>query len=94
MKTRTIRLMSSPRGDEPGVFAVTDDKKTTHYLFREIPCDIGGRGFVVHRVGLGPLYHVRVGEPRQCSCECLGFLSKGKCKHINGLLAIVGHGLV
>jgi hypothetical protein len=94
MKTRTIRLVSSPDGDEPGVFAVTDGKKTTHYLFREIPCDIGGRGFVVHRIGLGPLYHVRVGDPRQCSCECLGFLSKGKCKHINGLLAIVGHGLV
>ena len=94
MKTRTIRLVRPLDGSHPGIFAVTDGKKSSYYTFREIPCEIGGRGFAVHRLGLGTLYHVRIGEPRQCSCECLGFLSKGRCKHINGLLAIAGHGLI
>ena len=94
MRTRTIRLLRTPHGDEPGVFVITERKKTTHYVFGEIPCEIGGRGFIVHRLGLGSVYHVRIGDPRDCSCECLGFLSKGKCKHIHALLAIVGHGLI
>ena len=31
----------------------------------QLPCDIGGRGFAVHRLGLGTLYHVRVGSPAE-----------------------------
>lgn len=94
VQTRTVRLLRNPRGDEPGLFEVVDGRKSSFYVFREIPCEIGGRGFVVHRMGLGPLYHVRIGSPRECSCECMGFLSKSKCKHITALLAITGHGLI
>ena len=65
-----------------------------YYVFREIMCDIGGRAFELHRLGLGNLYHVRVGTTKQCSCECLGFLAHGKCKHVLGLLALTGHELV
>jgi hypothetical protein len=60
----------------------------------EIPCEIGGRGFEVHRLGLGELYHVRVGAPQDCSCECLGFLRHGHCKHILGLLTLLQNGLL
>src|SRR5687767_13944330 len=63
VKTRTIRLLRSPSGDEPGLFCVIDRRKEAYYVFREIPCEIGGRGFEVHRLGLGQLYHVRIGEP-------------------------------
>ena len=56
---------------------------------REIRCDIGGRGFAVHRLGLGHLYHVRVGRSHDCSCECKGFLYHGYCRHILGLLALI-----
>lgn len=87
-KKRTIRLIRSPRIDGLGIFCVTDGHSAVNYVFREIPCDIGGRGFVVHRLGLGQLYHVRIGKPEECSCECLGYLAHGRCKHIQGLLTL------
>ncbi len=89
---RWIRLMRAPTGDGIGVFCVRDSKTTVYYTFCEIPCAIGGRGFAVHRLGIGNLYHVRIGEPRHCACECLGFLRHGYCKHILGLLALAQHG--
>src|SRR5687768_6441741 len=61
--TRTIRLVRSPEADGVGVFCVTVGASTAYYTCREIPCEIGGRGFAVHRTGLGTLYHVRVGGP-------------------------------
>ena len=88
----SIRLLRSPSGDGVGVFGVTARGKTTFYTFHEIPCFIGGRGFALHRLGLGTLYHVRIGNPAECSCECLGFLAHNRCRHILGLLALVRHG--
>ncbi|HYV35325.1 MAG TPA: hypothetical protein VE988_06450, partial [Gemmataceae bacterium] len=75
---RTVRLMRPPSADGIGVFSVSDRRRTTFYAFREIACDIGGRGFAVHKLGLGTLYHVRVGKPEEYSCECMGFLRHGK----------------
>ncbi len=89
---RSIRLMRSPDFDGVGVFRVRIGDKTTFYTFHEIPCAIGGRGFAVHRLGLGTLYHVRIGAPAECSCECLGFLAHGCCRHVLGLLALVRRG--
>ncbi len=88
---RVIRLMRAPGALGIGVFAIAERKDAQLYSFKEIRCDIGGRGFVVHRLGLGNLYHVRVGAPEECSCECLGFLRHGRCKHIQGLSALIGH---
>ena len=89
---RTIRLVRSPEADGVGLFCVTVGVKSWFYTLREIPCEIGGRGFAVHRTGLGTLYHVRIGRPLDCSCECLGFLSRGSCRHVLGLLALVREG--
>ena len=94
MKTRTIRLVRPPMSDEPGVLCITDNRQATYYAFCELPCEIGGRAFAVHRLGLGTMYHVRVGVPTDCSCECMGYLSHGRCKHLQGLLALTAHGLV
>jgi hypothetical protein len=90
----TITLVRSPSQDAPGVFCVTAGKKTTFYAFQEIPCLIGGRGFAVHRLGLGPLYHVRIGKDVECSCECMGFLAHQRCRHIRGLLTLAEEGKV
>lgn len=76
------------------MFCVTDRGKASYYTFREIPCEIGGRGFAVHRTGMGNLYHVRIGTPEQCSCDCAGFTYKNNCKHVLGLLALERHGLI
>ncbi len=90
--SRWIRLVYAPADDGVGVFCVRDANSTVYYTFREIACAIGGRGFVVHRLGLGTLYHVRVGAAADCECECLGFLRHGYCRHIQGLLALTHHG--
>lgn len=92
--TRTIRLACKPDARGVGVFVITAGRRTQAYTFREVPCEIGGRGFAVHRTGLGMLYHVRVGKPADCSCECLGFLSRSSCRHVLGLRALIREGLV
>jgi hypothetical protein len=76
------------------VFCVTIGKEAAFYTLREIPCEIGGRGFALHRTGLGNLYHVRVGAAEDCSCECMGFLRHGYCRHVLGLQALIGAGKV
>jgi hypothetical protein len=91
---RVIRLIRRPDDFGVGVFSITKDRRTYYYVFKKIPCDIGGRGFAVHRLGLANLYHVRVGSPRETSCDCLGFLSHGRCKHVQGLAALIGHELL
>src|SRR5947208_1441609 len=84
-KPRLIRLIRPPDERGVGVFAIAVKKATQYYVFKEIRCDIGGRGFVVHRIGLADVYDVRIGRPAEYSCECLGFLRYGRCKHVQGL---------
>ncbi len=88
-KKRTICLVRPPLGDGVGVFRVTVGQTTTLYAVREVPCEIGGRGFAVNRLGLGELYHVRIDSLEESTCECLGFLRHGYCKHVLGLYALV-----
>jgi hypothetical protein len=90
--TRTIRLVRPPGTDGVMVVCITVGKEISFYTLCEIPCEIGGRGFAAHRTGLGTLYHVSVGEPEDCSCECLGFLRHGYCRHLLGLQALVQSG--
>ena len=91
---RLTHLILPSTEDKPGVFCIVEKKRTSFYAFHELPCAIGGRGFAVHRLGLGSLYHVRVGSAEECSCECLGFLAHGRCRHILGLAALVRKGVV
>lgn len=89
---KAIRLVRSPDNNGVGAFCIRAGSSLTYYTFREIPCFIGGRGFAVHKLGLGTLYHVRVGRDADCSCECLGFLAHGWCRHVLGLRALVRNG--
>ena len=91
---RVIRLVRSPDAHGVGVFAIEQKGRTQFYVFKEISCEIGGRAFAVHRIGLANVYDVRIGSAAECSCECLGFLRHGKCKHIQGLSALIGHGVL
>ena len=88
----SVRLVLPPTDQDVGVFCVSTGAASVFYAVREIACAIGGRGFTVHRLGLGTLYHVRVGKPEECSCECLGYLRHGHCRHIFGLLTLVRDG--
>ena len=86
---RTIAIVRPKDANGLAVFRITANHWTTHYVVREVRCEIGGRGFAVHRLGLGELYHVRVGRRADCSCECLGFLRHSRCRHVLGLLALI-----
>ena len=92
--SRVIRLYRSLDENGVGVFRIITGGESQFYTLREIPCEIGGRGFAVHRLGMGNLYHVRVGAPEDCECECFGFLRWGRCKHILGLRALIQQGLL
>jgi hypothetical protein len=93
-RLRVIRLIRSPNALGAGLLAITNRRRTQYYVFKEMRCDIGGRGFAVHRLGLASVYHVRVHTPRDSTCECLGYLRHGYCKHIEGLRALIGHQLL
>ncbi|WP_020469942.1 SWIM zinc finger family protein [Zavarzinella formosa] len=86
---RTIALIRP--ADDRGVFVfrIVAERRTAFYVAKEIPCQIGGRGFAVHKLGFGDLMHVRVGRGADQSCECLGFLRYGRCRHILGLAALI-----
>jgi hypothetical protein len=85
-----VRLLSPPTAKEPGVLCITTGKKPSQYAFKEISCDIGGRGFAIHALGIGGvLYHVRIGDGTDVTCECMGFLRHGRCKHIMSLRALM-----
>jgi hypothetical protein len=87
---RTIHLERAPTADGAGVFRFEERGRSTSYAIHEIPCEIGGRGFAIHRLGLATLYHVRIADAEaDCSCECLGFLRHGRCKHVVGLRTLL-----
>ena len=90
---RTIRLVRPKDEHGVAVFRITDPgRATTDYVAREVPCAIGGRAFAVSGLGLADVFHVRVGRRADCSCECLGFLRHGRCRHVSGLLALIREG--
>ena len=91
---RSIMLVRPPGPDGVAVVRITLGKRHFFYAVKQIPCEIGGRGFAMHRLGVAPLYHVRVGRPEQLSCECKGYYRHGHCKHIRGLLALIDAGLL
>jgi SWIM zinc finger len=86
---RSIRLIRPPDETGVGILCIATRAREASYAFKEIPCSIGGRGFVLHRLEPGEIYHVRVGKPEEISCECLGFLRHGNCKHIQGILTLL-----
>jgi len=91
---RSIAVVRPAGPDGVAVVQITMGKKNGFYAVKEIPCEIGGRGFAMHRLGVAPLYYVRVGRPEDGSCECKGYYRHGHCKHVQGLTALIDAGLL
>ena len=77
-----------------GMLCLTSRRKHAFYAFTEIPCSIGGRGFALQRLDKDQRYNVRVGKPEESSCECLGFLAHGHCKHIEGMRTLMEQAVI
>ena len=73
----------------PDVFVV-DGERPAFYLHGPATSELPGRAYSVHPLGRADAYHVRVGSPEECSCECLGYESRRICRHILALLVIEG----
>ena len=83
----------------PGILRLSIGKETTIYAANPLPADFG-LGFTLTKQeaergpdGLtikdGATYHVNL-DPNtgRHSCECLGHLHHGRCKHVSALLAL------
>jgi hypothetical protein len=92
--SRSIRLLHPPNGEGIGMLCLTNRRKHAFYMFKEIPCAIGGRGFTLWRLDKDQRYCVRVGKPEESSCECLGFLAHGHCKHIDGIRILMEQAVI
>ena len=90
---RSIRLCIKPEGVAPGIIRLTVGKDTADYFITIVSADFG-QGFLVEKFGIDrdtAKYHVNIdGEKR--SCECKGFLHHGKCKHADGIAALIARG--
>lgn len=71
--------------DRPGWALVVGSRSSDEYRAEEIACDIDRcRGFRIEKYD-GTAYDVLINTdvPRRSSCECLGFLRHGYCRHLD-----------
>ena len=73
----------------PGIIRITADGKSRYYKVRTIPCDIGGIGWEVSKLGSAVDYYVQIGDNSQdVRCDCIACEATGDCRHIRSLLAV------
>jgi hypothetical protein len=101
-KARSCTLSRSGK-TSLAVLTLTVGREVFHYFLSELPCQAGGRGFLLEKFaseqkpGEPDHYHVRV-DAEAPSCECLGFLrwgmgKEGKgCKHIAATRELIAAG--
>jgi hypothetical protein len=74
---------------------LTVGKLTTAYRVTPLRSQLGDPAFRLTKANQGAgepeQYDVQVNGPRS-TCECLGFLKHGHCKHVAGLQAIIASG--
>ena len=89
---RRIRLCVKPTAETAGVVSISVGKAAQDYILTEIPADFG-RGFLVEKVSFDApaAYHVNVAADKR-TCECEGYNRWQKCKHSDGLAALIAAG--
>ena len=90
MKSRSIRLISTPQPGLPGTVEITMEARPELYWIRRIAVASGAAYELAKRSGApGNSYAVLLdSEEGHHSCECLGFLRWDRCKHVEGLIAL------
>jgi hypothetical protein len=78
---RSVHLVLRPTLGGCGAFEILDgDKPRLFYIFKEIHCAIGGRGFAIRRAGR-EMYHVRIGKRHECECGTATAGTSSPCWH-------------
>src|SRR5262245_51850048 len=88
--SRSIRLLLPIGEQSPGVVRIAVGKEAADYFLTALPADFG-RGFTVEKIGGEDRYAVNLDGDRR-SCECQGFGRWQRCKHADGLAALVAAG--
>jgi hypothetical protein len=94
---RSLRL-GAPVNGVRALLLVVRGKRCGYYV-SELPCGIGGRAFrlepfaseMVEGSDRPCSYDVRVAG-RDSSCECMGWLRWGHCKHVDSLATLAEGG--
>ena len=84
---RSIRLCVRPTADTAGVVRISVGRAAQDYILTVVPADFG-RGFLLEKVGHEESYHVNIDGAKR-TCECHGYNRWQKCKHSDGLAALV-----
>jgi hypothetical protein len=94
-KERTIQWSVGLTRDAAGVVLVTEKrgrKETTDaYIVSAVPTQLGGLAFSFRRITERdgetelPIYHILLGGDGVTTCECLGFLRYGRCRHLEAI---------
>jgi len=90
---RSIRLELRPDGDGPGIVRITVGKGHTDYFLYPLVTDFG-RGFQLEKVdpiGDRTAYAVNIDGDRR-TCDCPGFCHWSRCKHSDGIAALIAAG--
>src|SRR5437016_4737732 len=88
---RTVRLALAPSEVNPFAVVLIADRAEDTYHVRPLPSDFG-TAFEVEKIAPdGRTYHVNL-EGQTGTCECLGHLRRGTCRHVQGLQALQAAG--
>lgn len=98
-KNWTLTFLPSSNDYSPvcGVLEIGSSRGRTMYCVTEFPTGFEGRGFNLGKIGddvrVEENYAVFCGRrPESDTCECLGFLSVGSCKHLKAIRTLVNAG--
>jgi hypothetical protein len=83
--SRHVRILKRPEyaPNVPGLFEVTVGSDVTRYQLSYVPSDFGDGFRFAKQGGDGAVYHVHISDQWGRTCECLGYLLHGHCKHID-----------
>lgn len=82
---RRLSIILAPAPDDLGIIEITARGRTTSYWITADSCELG-RWFRLQKED-GQSYDILVAADGRHSCECMGYLAHGRCKHVDGLVA-------
>jgi hypothetical protein len=91
---RFVCLRVKPQGLAAGLVRIRVGDEAADYSLTELAADFG-RGFQLHKLGDAEaeptVYYVNLDGDSK-TCECKGFCRWSRCKHADGLAALVAAG--
>src|SRR5262245_11115526 len=89
---RHVSLRIAPEGKAPGIVRITVGRETMDYFVSRVPSDFG-TGFLLEKIDVDnpASYHVNLDGDKK-TCDCKGHARWSRCKHADGLAALVAAG--